>query len=106
MLVRLTLLGLVVLAASFVGCEGKKETSTPTGDAKVYDIKGKVVSIDSEKKKITLDHEDIPGLMKAMTMPFGVEDEKLLTAVKPGDAVHGKLKVQDGKYVLTSLAKP
>ena len=72
---------------------------------KIFDVKGKVVTIDAEKKKVTLDHEAIPGFMAAMTMPFDVENVKLLEGLKPGDQVRGKIKTKDGKHTLTELTK-
>ncbi|MCI0379096.1 MAG: copper-binding protein [Gemmataceae bacterium] len=72
---------------------------------KVYDIKGKVVAVDADKKKVTLDHDDIPGLMKAMEMPFAVENAKVLEGIKAGDQVHGKLKVKGGDYIIVELRK-
>ncbi len=101
------LLGLTALVLA--GCDGPKGTPAGKGagkDAgKVYDIKGKVVAVDAGKKTVTLDHEDIPGLMKAMKMDFQVEDEKVLSGLKAGDAVHGKLRVDGGNYVITGLEK-
>ena len=90
---------LALLAVLIAGCNtgGDKE--------KIYDIKGKVVSVDLEKKEVTLDHEAIPGLMGAMKMDFSVQDAKLLSGLKAGDAVHGKLKVKDSNYVITELQK-
>ena len=56
---RPLLLTLAVICLAFAGCtQGKAE--------KIYDIKGKVVSIDVAKKSVKLDHEDIPRFMKAM----------------------------------------
>jgi len=72
---------------------------------KTYDIKGKVVAVDAQNKKVTLDHEDIPGLMRGMTMPFSVENAKLLEGIKPGDAVQGKLKAKSGEYTILELTK-
>ena len=68
------------------GC-GKKAQDKET----TYDIKGKVVAIDAAKKKVTLDHEDIPGHMKAMEMSFGVGNIEVLEGLKVGDQVVGKL---------------
>lgn len=100
MKVIVTIVSLALLAAVIAGC------NSGTGDKeKVYDIKGKVVSLDAEKKKVRLDHEDIPGFMKAMEMDFSVQDAKVLTGLKAGDAVHGKLKVKDSNYVITELQK-
>lgn len=95
-----TLVATVVAA----GCQGSSSSPT-TSNAKVYDVKGKVVSLDAAKKVVTLDHEDIPGFMKAMTMEFPVEDPKVLDGLKPGDAVQGKIKSEGGSYSITSLEK-
>lgn len=92
-------------AVAVIGCQGQGTGSAVKDSGKVYDIKGKVVAVDSEKKTVTLDHEDIPGLMKAMKMEFSAEDEKVLARVKAGDAVQGKLKAEGGSYVVTSLEK-
>ena len=98
-----TIIGLAILAASIAitGCDKAGKDAKE----KVYDVKGKVVSVDTEKKKVTLDHEEIPGHMKAMTMPFDVENAKMLDGLKAGDEVHGKLRVKDGASVLTEVTK-
>jgi Cu/Ag efflux protein CusF len=98
------------LAAVFVlvGCGGTgsgDKGNSQDGKEKTYDIKGKVVSIDREKKVITLDHEDIPGHMKAMEMPFALADVNVFEGIKPGDMVKGKLKVEAGKSTITELQK-
>jgi Cu/Ag efflux protein CusF len=97
---RPLLMTLVValVCLAFVGCR--------QGDAdkeKIYDIKGKVVSVDDAKKSVKLDHEDIPGFMKAMEMSFEVENAKLLDGLKAGDQVQGKLKVKSGTQLITEL---
>lgn len=93
-----------VIAATLVGCESQTGSSAKDA-ARVYDIQGKVVSLDPARKVVELDHEDIPGLMKAMTMEFAVEDARLLDGLKPGDGVKGQLRVESGQYVITALAK-
>jgi Cu/Ag efflux protein CusF len=53
-----------------------------------------------------LDHEEIPGFMKAMTMWFRVEDTKILEDFHMGDKVVGKLRVYESKkYVITELKR-
>ena len=98
-------LSVTLSAATFVtGCQNQSASSTAPA-AKVYDVKGKVVSLDPAKKVVTLDHEDIPGLMKAMKMEFAVEDAAVLDGLAAGDRVTGKLKADGGSYVVTSLKK-
>lgn len=72
---------------------------------KEYDVKGKVIGLDVEEKTVTLDHEDIPGLMKAMEMKFAVENVKVLAGIKRGDQVQARLKVKAGNYLITELRK-
>ena len=92
----------LTLPLLFIGCKGE-EPKTP--DVKPYPVKGKIVAVDATKPSVKLDHEDIPGLMKAMQMTFGVADAKLLDGLKEGDEVQGQLKVEAGKYVITELKK-
>ena len=89
--------------ALFAGCSS---SSAPSSGEKLYDLKGKVVSVDHGGKSVKIDHEDIPGLMKAMTMTFAVDDAKLLDGLAVGDAVEGKVKVASGnKYTMPELRK-
>ena len=88
------------VALAFVGCQNRTPSSSA---AKLYPLKGKVVDVDVVEKTVTIDHEDIPGLMTAMQMKFSVEDAKLLDGIKPGSQVEGKLNNASGKYVLTAL---
>lgn len=76
------------------------------GSEKEYDIKGKVVAIGEDKKSVTLDHEDVVGLMKGMKMEFRVNDAKVLEGIETGDEVTGRLRVSDGTYTITKLEKP
>lgn len=86
------------VAFSLTGCSS-------TSDEKVYDIKGKVVAVQVEEKKITLDHDAIPGVMKAMEMSFDVHDAKVVENLKAGDDVEGRLKMASGKYIIIELRK-
>jgi Cu/Ag efflux protein CusF len=95
---------LTVLSSIFlVGCSG--ETARKEASTKRYEIKGKVVSVDPKKPAIKLDHEDIPGLMKAMEMEFDVEDAKVLNGIKPGDQIEGELVKEKSRYLITRLEK-
>jgi Cu/Ag efflux protein CusF len=92
---------LLVLA----GCAGGPPGGHTGLAAGEYEIKGKVVAVDPGKPAVTLDHEDIPGLMKGMEMEFGVSDPKVVEGLKPGDQVHGRLRKSDSGYVITRLEK-
>ncbi len=64
---------------------------------------GVVQGVDRAKAQITIQHGEIPGMMKAMTMSFGVSDPKLLEGVKDGDEVDFKVRYAEGKYTVTAI---
>ncbi len=64
-----------------------------TGPQHRYPIKGKVVSVDKRGSTVTIAHEEIPGYMDAMTMPFKLKDERLLKDLAEGDRVQATLVV-------------
>ena len=97
-----TVLLFATTAALAAGC-GQSGTTDSKAKAKDYPIRGKVTAVDEASKKITVDHEDIPGLMKAMEMKFDVESAAAVAGVKAGDRVQGRLGVEAGKYVIKSL---
>jgi protein SCO1/2 len=64
-----------------------------SGPEERYPIKGKVVSVDKRGSTVSIAHEDIPGLMDAMTMAFDLKDRRLLDQLAPGDRVQATLVV-------------
>jgi Cu/Ag efflux protein CusF len=97
---------LVLITASVMVLGCGDGSTQPKNTKKIYEFKGTVTGVDMAKKApVTIDHEDIPGLMQAMKMSFSVENAKVLEGIKQGDAVHGKLKVKDGDYIITELHK-
>ncbi len=99
---RPRLLSLVLLAASFVpAC--RRDAALP--GATRYPIAGRVVEVDAPRRTVTLAHEDIPGFMPAMTMPFVVleRDKALLQSMAPGDSLTAMLVVPDSRYWLEEI---
>jgi protein SCO1/2 len=99
---RSRLLFLLLLAA-LVAPACKREAA-PAG-AQRYPLKGTVVEVDTASRTITIAHEDIPGFMPAMTMPFVVleKDAALLREVDPGDEITAMLVAPDSRYWLEDL---
>lgn len=93
------LLIVLVTGAALVACGGG---SGPTE----RDGRGVVVDVDVESGQVTLDHEDIPDLMKAMTMTFDVVDPTQLESLKEGDRVGFRLRYADGNYTITAIEAP
>lgn len=64
---------------------------------------GMVQAVQPEAGKVTIDHGDIPGMMKAMTMTFDVADPAMLEGIEAGQHVEFELLYEGGKYTVTSL---
>jgi protein SCO1 len=71
---------------------------------RTYTLQGQVLSIEPPRK-LTIKHEDIKGLMPAMTMPYDVKDEKLLAGLAPGDLITATLVVETNDAYLKTLKK-
>ncbi len=70
-----------------------------------YDLRGQVLAVDRGRQEVTIKHDDIRGLMPAMTMPFKVSEPALLNGLEPGDLVQGTLVVKDYTGYLTALRR-
>jgi len=79
--------------------------NTPPASGERHPLKGRVVEVDLAGRTVTVSHEDVPGFMPAMTMPFVVleKDAALLRGVGPGDEVTASLVVSDSRYWLEDL---
>ena len=81
-------LAVLALVLAFAGCAAADHPGH-----------GVVVSVDVAKGEITLDHEDIPGLMKGMTMTFHA-DPSVLSGVEAGQKVDFRVREEAGRYVV------
>jgi protein SCO1/2 len=64
--------------------------------ATVYDTRGLVLRVDPEASTVTVSHEQIPGYMDAMVMPFVVRDRAALKGMRPGDVVEFRVHPKAG----------
>jgi protein SCO1/2 len=60
---------------------------------KHYDLKGKVITVDKEKRELTIAHEDIKDYMSGMTMAFSVKDDWVYEIAAPGNQITATLVV-------------
>lgn len=91
---------LVLSLAPTIAC-----TREPAASAKRYPITGQVLAVDIGERKVTIAHQDIPGFMPAMTMPFVVleKDQAILKAIAPGDRITATLVVPDSRYWIEEI---
>jgi protein SCO1/2 len=67
--------------------------SATAGAAQEYAVKGMVVSVQPKTMSFTASIDEIPGYMKAMTMPFDVRRIEDLEGLSPGAIVEFRLVV-------------
>lgn len=80
----------VGLSIVFAGCGARR-----SANEKRYPLKGKIVAVDKADRTATISHEDVPGYMPAMTMPFKIKNDADLEMLKPGDQVTAQLVIDD-----------
>lgn len=64
------------------------------GCATSYPGSGLVLRVDPAASRVTVSHEEIPGFMDAMVMPFAVRDRGRLSELRPGDRISFRLRVR------------
>ncbi|MBL9176089.1 MAG: SCO family protein [Verrucomicrobiales bacterium] len=88
-----------LLTLLLTGCgpdTGSATGQSPTGESITnYDVRGVVLSLNPAESKVVIRHEEIPGYMMAMTMPFTVRGTNELEKVKAGDGVRFRMRVTE-----------
>ena len=69
---------IVVLTAVIASCKSKTTR---------YELTGEVIQKNPATSEITVKHEEIPGFMPAMTMPYKVSSPLAAAIVEPGDKI-------------------
>ncbi len=97
---NLVLFGTSVLLGVVVSCKeepsgaiASDRPSSPDTNQQIFQVKGVIQELRPDGKTAVIKHEEIPGYMKAMTMPLEVKDAKELSGLKPGDAVSFRMVV-------------
>lgn len=101
MRIRIVFHGLMVAASLLcLGCsESKREPVT------VYSGRGEVKKIDPESRTLTVHHDEIPGFMEAMTMPFHVKNPEELKGIETGDTITFRLNVAADRSWIDQISK-
>jgi len=72
---------------------------------KHYTLIGRVISKVPATRSVVVDHDEIPGFMAAMTMPYPVADGVDLSGIEPGDRIRADIDVKpDGQYSIDRIA--
>ncbi|MEE8580740.1 MAG: SCO family protein [Myxococcota bacterium] len=70
----------------------------------LYPARGVVQDVNAEYGQVVIAHEDIPGLMPAMTMNFDVPDEALLERLVPGSVIEFTVEFNGRSYRVTEAS--
>ena len=73
--------------------------------AKTYEMRGQILGINRDKMEILVKHDEIPGLMAAMTMPWKVQQAGMLDTLGPGDLIAAEIVVDNNQGVITKITK-
>ena len=91
--------GMLLLCLLLMACQSPPASP----QARRFDIKGKVVSVEKAQHLVTLDHEEIRGFMDAMVMPFKIKDDWPFDVLAPGDQVGATLVVEGDSFWLEDV---
>ena len=93
---RLLIAGLVIAVAS---CSRRRRST------RTYQLTGQILVVKPETNEVLVKHEDIPGFMPAMTMPYAVNDPALLKDRAAGDLIKATLVVGQERAYLSAITK-
>jgi Cu/Ag efflux protein CusF len=84
------------LALGTIGCGDSAEPGK---------AQGVVTDVFPEERKVTLDHEEIPGMMAAMKMDYHLAPDVSLEGITPGTEVDFRAKKVGGLYTVTEMQR-
>ena len=79
--------------------------SASCSSAKQYEMRGQVLGVNRDTMELLIKHDEIPGLMAAMTMPWKVQTANMLDTIGPGDLIAAEIVVDDNAGVITRITK-
>ena len=97
------ILFLPILTILYVGCDQKDEPRPAS--RQTFEVRGVIQSIRQEGKVLIIDHEEIPGYMRQMIMPFGVAEGESTTGLTPGDEIEFTYEVEEVKSWIHGIRK-
>jgi protein SCO1 len=98
----------LLLAGTSCGQTPPPRAPAPTANStnqQVFQAKGVIVSVKPGEKEIVIKHEEVPGYMPAMTMPFDVKDPKELVGLTNGETVSFRMIVTDTEGWIDQVRK-
>ncbi len=63
-------------------------------------------STEDSRTTVTINHEEIPGFMDAMAMPYLVKDPSLLRGLEPGQDIEFRVVAEEGGFYFIDRITP
>jgi len=98
----------LLLALSLVlvsACGGGPAPANAGASADGRSTTGTISEVRDDGRVLVIAHDEIPGYMRAMTMPFEVEAGARDASLKKGDAITFTFVDRDGTRVITKLGR-
>jgi Cu/Ag efflux protein CusF len=73
--------------------------------AEEHSTTGVIREVQQGGKVLVIEHQEFPGFMEAMTMPYEVTDLKLSQGLKAGDSIEFSISKAGDSWVVSKLAK-
>lgn len=89
----------LILMLTVAACQ----RNTVSGNNSRHELRGTVVSVEPERKQVTVAHEEVPNYMPAMTMAFPLRDDHAFEVLEAGDRIAASLVVDGTNYWLEEL---
>jgi Cu/Ag efflux protein CusF len=97
---------LLLFSLAFAACGAARPTQTETVTSSTApSTKGTIKEVRKNGAVLLVAHEDIPGVMPAMTMPFQVEEKARRGDLKVGDRIQFWIAEREGLYVIIRLER-
>lgn len=99
------------LMVAVASCQQHTANPPPGPEAKgatnqqIFQVKGTIKEVMPGRKKVKIEHEEIPDYMAAMTMTFDVKDAKELAGLQPGDSVSFRMIVTENDGWIDQIKK-
>jgi protein SCO1/2 len=85
-----------------IGCDRSQTADAP---ARSYQVRGIVRGFAPDRSTVSIQHEDIPGFMPSMIMPFSAKDQKEIADLKLGDGISFRMIVTEKDLLLDQVKK-
>jgi len=97
-----TVLLAACVAIALLGCE---RSGTSENGADYYETRGIVRGFSPDRETVEIQHEDIPGFMPSMTMPFVARDPRHIANLKTGDTISFRIAVTKKDFWIDKVQK-